>query len=77
MLSLLRPGKRPTGNEAARILKPVIRRIRRHWPRVEITVRIAVRIEELKARVKIALPSAYPYQKALVAMAGCIAAQGP
>ena len=40
-------------------------------------LKIAVRIEELKARVKIALPSAYPYQKALVAMAGCIAAQGP
>ena len=39
VLSLLRPGKRPSGNEAARILKPVIRRIRRHWPRVEITVR--------------------------------------
>jgi len=36
-----------------------------------------VRIEELKSRVKIALPSAYPYQKALVAMTGCIAAQGP
>jgi hypothetical protein len=39
VLSLLRPGKRPSGKEAARILKPVIRRIRRHWPRVEITVR--------------------------------------
>ncbi len=38
-LSLLRPGKRPSGKEAARILKHVIRRIRRHWPRVEITVR--------------------------------------
>ena len=40
-------------------------------------LKIAVRIEELKSRVRIALPSAYPYQKALVAMAGCIAAQGP
>jgi hypothetical protein len=39
VLSLLRPGKRPSGKEAARILKHVIRRIRRHWPRVEITVR--------------------------------------
>ena len=39
VLSLLRPGKRPSGEEAARILGHVIRRIRRHWPRVEITVR--------------------------------------
>ena len=39
VLSLLRPGKRPSGEEAAAILKHVIRRIRRHWPRVEITVR--------------------------------------
>ena len=39
MLSLLRPGKRPSGKEAARILKHVIRRIRRNWPWVEITVR--------------------------------------
>ncbi len=40
-------------------------------------LKIAVRIEELKSRIRIALPSAYPYRKALVAMAGCIAAQGP
>ena len=40
-------------------------------------LKIAVRIEELKSRVRVALPSAYPYQKALVTMAGCIAAQGP
>ena len=39
VLSLLRPGKRPSGEEAARILKHVIRRIRYNWPRVEITVR--------------------------------------
>jgi hypothetical protein len=39
VLSLLRPGKRPSGEEAARILRHVIRRIRRNWPRVEITVR--------------------------------------
>jgi hypothetical protein len=39
VLSLLRPGKRPSGAEAARILKHVIRRIRHHWPRVEIAVR--------------------------------------
>jgi hypothetical protein len=36
-----------------------------------------VRIEELKSRIRIALPSAYPYRKALIAMAGCVAAQAP
>ncbi len=40
-------------------------------------LKIAVRIEELKSRITIALPSAYPYRKALISMAGCIAAQGP
>ena len=39
VLPLLRPGKQPSGEEAARTLKHVIRRIRRHWPRMEITVR--------------------------------------
>ncbi len=39
VLSLLRPGRRPSGEEAAEILKHVIRRIRRNWPRVEITLR--------------------------------------
>ena len=37
VLSLLRPGKRPSGAEAARILHHVIRRIRYNWPRVRIT----------------------------------------
>ena len=32
VLSLLRPGKRPSGDEAARVLRHVIGRIRRHWP---------------------------------------------
>ena len=36
---LLRPGKRPSGEEAARILRHVIRRIRHNWPRTVITVR--------------------------------------
>ena len=40
-------------------------------------LKIAVRIEELKSRIKIALPSAYPYQQVFTAMAGRIAAQGP
>jgi len=36
LLSLLRPGKRPSGAEAARIIAHVTKRIRRNWPRVEI-----------------------------------------
>jgi hypothetical protein len=36
---LLRPGKRPSGEEAARILRHVIRRIHHNWPRTVITVR--------------------------------------
>ncbi len=40
-------------------------------------LKIAVRIEELKSRVRIALPSAYPYRKAMISMAGGIAAQAP
>ncbi|MBT6546438.1 MAG: IS1380 family transposase [Rhodobacteraceae bacterium] len=36
---LLRPGKRPSGAEAAMVLRHVIRRIRRNWPGVTITVR--------------------------------------
>ena len=39
VLSLLRPGKRPSGEEAARVLWHTIRRIRRHWPNVRILVR--------------------------------------
>ncbi len=40
-------------------------------------LKIAVYIEELKSRVRVALPSAYPYRKAMISMADCIAAQGP
>lgn len=36
---LLRAGKRPSGAEAATVLRHVIRRIRANWPRVAITVR--------------------------------------
>ena len=39
VLSLLRPGKRPSGEEIAQVLRHVIDRIRRNWPRVEIMVR--------------------------------------
>src|SRR5271168_335062 len=36
---ILREGKTPSGKEARTVLKRVIRRIRRHWPRVHILVR--------------------------------------
>jgi hypothetical protein len=39
ILSLLRPGKRPSGEEIARVLAHVIHRIRRRWPKVSILVR--------------------------------------
>jgi hypothetical protein len=39
VLSLLRPGKRPSGEEAAQVLRHVIARTRRNWPRVDIMVR--------------------------------------
>lgn len=39
ILSLIRPGKRPSGAEIARVLRHVIRRIRKHWPQVAILVR--------------------------------------
>jgi hypothetical protein len=37
--ALLRPGKTPSGEEAARVLAHVIRRIRTHWPDTAILVR--------------------------------------
>ncbi len=37
--AILRPGKRPSGEEAAAVLRHVIRRIRANWPRVAIMVR--------------------------------------
>lgn len=37
--AILRPGKTPAGQEVKTILKHVIRRIRQHWPKVEIMVR--------------------------------------
>ncbi len=39
VLSLLRPGKRPSGDEVAKVLRHVIRRIRKHWPKVQILLR--------------------------------------
>jgi hypothetical protein len=37
--AILRPGKTPSGEEVRKVLKHVIRRIRQHWPKVEIMVR--------------------------------------
>ncbi len=37
--AILRPGKTPSGKEVCKVLKHVIRRIRNHWPKVEILVR--------------------------------------
>ncbi len=37
--SLLRPGKRPSGEEVAKVLRHVIGRIRKRWPNVAILVR--------------------------------------
>lgn len=39
VLALLRPGKRPSGEEIARVMRHVIHRIRRRWPKVRILVR--------------------------------------
>ena len=37
--TILRPGKRPSGEEAASVIRHVVRQIRSHWPRVAITLR--------------------------------------
>lgn len=37
--AVLRPGKRPNGEEIAAILKRVLKRIRKRWPRVRIVLR--------------------------------------
>jgi hypothetical protein len=39
ILSLLRPGKRPSGEEVETVLRHVIGRIRKRWPKVKILVR--------------------------------------
>lgn len=39
IVSLIRPGKRPSGAEIARVLLHVVHRIRRHWQKVSILVR--------------------------------------
>ena len=44
---------------------------------LSIAFGLLVGVAAFKSRVRIALPSAYPYRKAMISMAGCIAAQGP
>ena len=39
VVSVLRPGKRPSGEEIAEVLEPVIVRIRSRWPKVRILIR--------------------------------------
>ena len=68
ILSLLRPGKRPSGVEAAAILRHVVRRIRGNWPRVEIIVRGdghygTPEVMELLEQQKLRLCSGPAYQR--------------
>jgi len=35
----LRPGKTPSGREVRTVLRHLVRRLRRHWPRTRITFR--------------------------------------
>ena len=43
--AILRAGKRPSGEEAARVLCHAVRRIRSNWPLIAITVRGDARVE--------------------------------
>ncbi len=40
-------------------------------------IKIAVRVEEMKTRIKLSLPANSPYQAMLIALAGTITAAGP
>jgi len=40
-------------------------------------VKIAVRVEELKGKIKLAFPAAYPHQAMLATITGTITASGP
>jgi hypothetical protein len=40
--ALLRPGKTPSGNEIRGHLRRLVRRIRRHWPQIRITIAATV-----------------------------------
>ena len=40
-------------------------------------LKIAVRVEQLKSRIRIALPTAFPHRSILILLMGCIKAQSP
>jgi len=40
-------------------------------------IKIAVRVEEMKTRIRLSLPANSPYQSMLIALTGAITAQGP
>jgi hypothetical protein len=40
-------------------------------------VKVAVRVEELKGKIKLAFPASYPEVAMLAAMAGAITTRGP
>ena len=40
-------------------------------------MKIAVRVEELKGKIKLAFPASYPQASMLVAMTGAITTRGP
>ena len=76
---IARPGKTPNGAEVVSVIRHVASAIRRRWPKVEIVVRgdsHDARHEAmawcdaqfdtiLLALIKVALPSAFPYQSTL------------
>ena len=40
-------------------------------------VKVAVRVEEMKSRIKLAFPASYPHRTMLIALTGSIIATGP
>jgi len=42
-----------------------------------VFIKVAVRVEELKSRIRIAFPASYPHAAMLVAMTGTITTAGP
>jgi Transposase DDE domain group 1 len=74
ILSLLRPGKRPSGSEIARVLWHVIHRIRRHWPQSRILIRgdghyCAPEVLDLLRRLKCDYSLGLPVNATLALMA--------
>jgi hypothetical protein len=42
-----------------------------------VFVKIAVRVEEMKSRIKLAFPASYPQSTALIALTGSLSPLGP